>query len=310
MMRCTFLLTVAALALLVSSCDHQPSAASQQPNSPAATTAISTQIFQVNGVIVGLPPGQKSVRIRHEEIPDYMPAMTMPFDVLDTNELTGLAVGDPVSFRMSVTETDGWIDQIKKRKLDLAEMNSTIMPANAPLRIVRDVEPLAEGDSLPDYRFTNQLCQAVQLKDYRGDALAITFVFTRCPYPTFCPLMSRNFQQIYESLQQNTAAPTNWHLIEITIDPDFDTPERLKSYAATYHADPQRWSFLTGALIDITALTEQFGMQFMRDAGGGISHNLRTVVIDANGRVQKIIAENKWTPDELVAEIIKAAGTR
>ena len=175
------------------------------------------------------------------------------------------------------------------------------------MRIVREVEPLAEGDLLPDYRFTNQLGRVVSLSELRGNAVAITFIFTRCPFPTFCPLMTSNFKSVHELLAKNSAAPTNWQLLEITIDPEFDTPERLKAHAGMLKANAARWSFLTGTLMDVTALSEQFGLQFTREPGGGISHNLRTVVIDAAGRVQKIIPENKWTPQELAEELMKAA---
>jgi protein SCO1/2 len=305
-----FLLVAIVVGLGVVSCDRKSPAPTGEPNPAPAVSMTTTQVFQVNGVIVELIPTEKSVRIRHEEVPDYMPAMTMPFEVLNTNELAGLNVGDPVAFRMTVTETTGWIDQIKQRVVDPAELNQIILPANAPLRIVRDVEPLAVGDLLPDYWFTNQLGRAVSLAGFRGKALAITFIFTRCPYPTFCPLMSNNFKAAYAALRQNSSAPTNWHLLEITIDPEFDTPERLKAYAATYQADPQHWSFLTGPLIEVTAITEQFGLQFTREPGGGINHNLRTIVVAPSGRVQKIIPENKWTADELVAEVLKATAKR
>lgn len=300
-------ISATVVGLGVVSCEPKSPSPTKVGSSAPATSVTTTQVFQVNGVIKELWPAEKSARIRHEEITNYMPAMTMVFDVLDTNEFAGLAAGDPVTFRMTVTETTGWIDQIKKRAVDPTELNKIILPANAPLRIVREVEPLAVGDLLPDYRFTNQLGQAVNLAAFRGQALAITFIFTRCPFPTFCPQMSSNFKAVHDTLRQNANAPTNWHLLEISFDSDFDTPERLQAYAAKYQPDPQRWSFLTGALIDVTALTEQFGLQFTREPDGSISHNLRTVVIDASGRVQKIIAENKWTAEELVAEVIKAA---
>ena len=190
------------------------------------------------------------------------------------------------------------------------DANAASIPANAPIRIVRDVEPLDVGDLLPDYRFTNQVGQAVSLSQFRGQALALTFIFTRCPFPTFCPLMSNNFQKAQDALLANPNAPTNWHLLTISFDPEFDTPGQLKAYAARQHADPARWDFLTGTLVDITALSEQVGLQFWRDPAGGINHNLRTVVVDARGRVQKIFIENKWTVEELTDEIIKAAGNK
>jgi protein SCO1/2 len=263
-------------------------------------------MFQVKGVVMAVKPEEKTVRIRHEEIPGYMEAMTMPFEVKDTNELAGLGEGDTVTFRMMVTETDGWIDQIKK--LDVPTVNT--LPANSGIRIVRDVEPLEVGDLLPEYTFTNQLGQAVSLSQFRGKALAFTFIFTRCPFPTFCPLMSNNFRAIRDALKNHPNAPTNWHLLTISFDPDFDTPEVMKRYAASYDADPANWSFVTGTLIDITALSEQVGLQFWREPSGNINHNLRTVVVDAQGRLQKIYPENKWTTAELTEELIRAAGAK
>lgn len=291
---------LAALAALALSCGREQSVA---PATPAAAQS-TQQVFQVKGVVVELMPAEKSVRIKHEEIPDYMPAMTMPFDVRDTNELAGLEAGDTVAFRMTVTETDGWIDQIEK----LLVPRTNTLPTTGRFRFVREVEPLNIGDAMPEYRFTNQLGQAVSLSQFRGQAYALTFIFTRCPYPTFCPLMSNNFRQAQDALLKMANAPTNWHLFTLSFDPEWDTAERLKNYAAGLRHDPKHWSFLTGDLVDITAITEQTGLYFARETDGvGISHNLRTVVVDAQGRVQNIMPENKWTAEELVAEIVKAA---
>jgi protein SCO1/2 len=259
----------------------------------------------VKGVVVELDEDGKNVKIKHEEIPGYMVAMTMLFEARPTNELSGLAAGDTVSFRMSVTDTDGWIDQITK--LNVAPVTNTL-PTTGRVRVVRDVEPLNVGDPMPEYHFTNQLGQAVSLSQFRGQALAISFIFTRCPFPLFCPLMSRNFEEVQKKLLAQPNAPTNWHLLTITFDPEYDTPPRLKGYAKQYNANPAHWSFLTGALIDITAITEQCGLLFWRESDGvNISHNLRTAVVDAQGRVQKILPENKWTSEELAQEIVKAA---
>lgn len=287
----------------MSSCGKSSSDGTGQAPAIARVQA-TEQIFQVKGAVIELHPEEKTARIRHEEIPGYMKAMTMSFDVRDTNELAGLEAGDTVTFRMTVTDTDGWIDQIKK--LNVPRVST--LPTTGPFRFVRDVEPLNIGDLLPEYHFTNHLGQPVSLSQFRGQALSITFLFTRCPYPTFCPLMASNFEQVQQQLLATPNAPTNWHLLTISFDPDWDTPPRLKAYAERFHCDPRHWSFLTGELIDITAITEQFGQQFWRGGPGeGISHNLRTVVVGARGRVQAIIRENKWKPEELTAEILKAA---
>jgi protein SCO1/2 len=257
----------------------------------------------VRGVVLELRPTERMVRIRHEEIPGYMAAMTMPFEVRDTNELAGLEAGDTVVFRLNVTATEGWIDRI--RKLDAPKSN--LLPTRGPFRFVRDVEPLRPGDPLPRYVFTNQFGRAFSTEDFKGRALAITFIFTRCPFPTFCPRMSEHFAEVQRRLLARAGGPTNWHLLTISFDPDYDTPEVLRRYAEARGADPAHWTFATGDLVDITAIGEQFGLEFWRDAGGGINHNLRTAVVDARGRVQTIWPENKWTPDELVEELLKAA---
>jgi protein SCO1/2 len=260
------------------------------------------QIFQLKGLIVEVKPLEKSVTIKHEEVPGYMAAMTMPFEVKDTNMLTGLEAGDPVSFRLIVTDTSGYIDRIQK-----AGPKTNAPPTTGPFRLVRDVEPLKVGDLLPEYHFTNELREPFSLSEFKGQALAIEFLFTRCPFPTFCPLMADNFAAAQTNLLAMTNGPTNWRLLTISFDPEFDTPEVLKTYAENHHYNPARWTFATGELMDITALGEQFGLAFWRDEAGSISHNLRVAVIDASGRVQKILTGNQWTPDELVAELVKAA---
>jgi len=294
------LLAAAFLPLTASSCRQQ--GASIPP--PPTVAKTNLQIYQVKGVIRELVPERKKVKIAHEEIPNYMEAMTMMLDVRDTNELAGLQMGDTVSFRMLVTDDDGWIDQLKK----IEGPRTPLPPEPATFRRVRDVEPLAVGDMLTDYTFTNSLGRIVQLSEFRGRALAITFIFTRCPFPTFCPRLSSSFSEAAEKLKATANGPTNWHLLSITIDPEFDTPARLQGYAQRYKADSNHWDHVTGALIDITAISEQFGLQFWRaKPDDPINHNVRTVVVDATGRIQWITPETDWKPDTLVEQMIRAA---
>ena len=301
-MKHNLLPLLAAVLLLVAGASCRPEGASVSPPPSAARTNLQT--YQVKGVIQELLPGKKKVRIAHEEIPNYMEAMTMMFDVRDTNGLAGLQLGDTVSFRMLVTDDDGWIDQLKK----LDGPRTPLPPEPATFRRVREVEPLAVGDKLPDYTFTNTLGRPVRLAEFQGRALALTFIFTRCPFPTFCPRLSSNFSEAAEKLKAMANGPTNWHLLSITIDPEFDTPERLSDYAQRYKGDPTHWDHLTGALIDITAISEQFGLQFWRsNPNEPINHNVRTVVVDAAGLIQWITPENDWKSDTLVEQMVRAA---
>jgi protein SCO1 len=263
--------------------------------------------YRVKGVVQEVLPARQKVVIAHDKIPGYMEAMTMTFDVKNTNELAGLKPGDNISFRMLVTDDDGWIDQIKR-----LGTTTPVAAANAPanFRRAREVDPLKVGDTMPNYSFTNQLGQPVSLSDFKGQAVAFTFIFTRCPFPTFCPRMSQHFEAVQAQLKQMPNGPTNWHLLSITIDPQFDTPAVLKNYATQYHYDPKRWSFVTGELIDTTAIAEQFGLLFYRpdpNQAAGINHNLRTVVLTASGKIHKVIPENTWQPSEVAAALVEAA---
>jgi protein SCO1/2 len=304
-------LVAIGVAVLAVSCKREEGAETSQTNAVSHT---NQQVFQVKGVVISVKPNVKQVEIRHEAVTNYMPAMTMPFDVKDTNELAGLEPGSKVTFRMIVTDTEGWIDQIQKIAADTnsvpAAGGSNSVPANGLIRVARNVEPLDVGEALPEYQFTNQFGEAFRTSDFKGQALAITFLFTRCPYPNFCPRMANDFAEVQQKMEALSNGPTNWHLLTVSFDPEFDKPEVLKSYAQVWHYNPTKWTFATGDLVEVTALGEQVGLAFWHDETGSISHNLRTVVVDAAGRVQKIFTGNTWAPEEMVEEMVKAAGKK
>ena len=224
------------------------------------SAAASQQTFQVKGVVKELKPDGKTIVIQHEAIPNYMPAMTMPFEVRDTNELRGLQPGDIITFQMTVNDTNGWIHHIAK----LTAAKPSALPSRAGVFITHDVEPLDIGDPLPDYHFTNEFGQAVSTGQFKGQPLVFTFFFTSCPYPLFCPLLSSHFEDTQKKLLALTNAPPEWHLLSISFEPETDTPEVLKRYAERYHYDPAHWSFVTGGMIDLISISDQVGEQFSR----------------------------------------------
>ena len=293
-------LTVASVVGGLVSCAEKSSGEKPVPEARGSQT--STQIFSVKGVVKELKPDGRTIVIKHEEIPNYMAAMTMPFEARITNELAGLKPGDEVSFRLLVTDQEGWIDQITKTGVT----NVDEPPPRETFRRVRFVDPLNIGDAMPDYPFTNELGRAIHLGQFKGQALGLTFIYTRCPLPMFCLRMSSNFADAYKKLSSAPEAPQNWRLLSISFDPEHDKPEVLRSHAKRYEYGTNHWSFVTGALIDIDAITEQFGLMYPRE-GVGFNHNLRTVVVDAQGKVQKVFTGNEWKVEELVAEIVKAA---
>ena len=289
----------------------------QPPTAAAAET--NRQVFEVKGEIKEIKPNGRTAVIKHEEIPDFMPAMTMDLDVKDARELSGLKAGDQISFRMVVTSDDGWIENVRRLAStaptnagQTISINSTNGTNAGPLSFRRSpiVEPLNVGDAIPDYKFTNQLGAPLSLGQFKGQALGLTFIFTRCPFPTFCPRMNQNFQKAERQLKAN-AAVTNWMLLSVSFDPAWDTPERLRKYATPYVSDTNRWQFVTSDMWTVDGITEQFGMTFYRDTPTSLpNHNLRTVVIDTRGQIQKVFTGNEWTPEEFVEEMAKAAAVK
>jgi protein SCO1 len=236
-----------------------------------------------------------------------MGAMTMQFRVKDPKDFAGLQPGDLISFHLMVASHDGWIQNITVLSNSQPAAAAPLPAITSPeLQVTRAVAPLAVGDRLPDYHFTNELGQPVTFGHSQGQVIAFTFFFTRCPFPTACPLLSDNFAGVQETLPATPGAPANWHLFSVSFDPANDTPAVLQDYARRYHYDPAHWSFLTGSLADITELAGQFGQEFQND-GHTVSHNFRTVVIDADGRVRCIFPGNIWTSNDLVREMLKAS---
>ena len=253
-------------------------------------------MFPAKGVVKELNPDNKTVVISHEAISNYMAAMTMPFKVKDPKELAGLHRGDEISFRLQVTETESWVEHIAK--IGTVSLPPIQTPTNPP--VVRPNHPLL------DYKFTNELGYAVSLNDFRGQALAITFFYTRCPLPDYCPRLSKNFQAASQKLGSLPGAPANWHFLSISFDTEFDSPQMLKAYGNSYQYDPKHWSFLTGPADKIGELARQSGASYELDAGT-FNHNFRTLIVDASGHLQMVFPTGGDLSDEIVAEIIKAA---
>jgi protein SCO1 len=311
-MKCLSLVILALLALGASGCREkvvEPApAAAVTTNRPTANSP-DVKLYVVRGVVKKVDAADQTVSIEHEAIPNYMPTMTMPFKVKDLKDLAGLQPGDTIWFRLCVAPNESWIDKVTKEKKPAEPAPQAKAPEREPVRVARDVEPLKVGEVMPDYRFTNELGRTINLADFRGQALAFTFIFTRCPLPEFCPRMSRNFAEVCQKLLALPNGPTNWHLLTISFDPHFDTPAVLRGYAQAFQNDPERWNFVTGAMIDIDAITDQFELIIVK-RGNEWDHKVRTVVVDANGRIQKIIYGNEWKPDALVEEIVKAANVK
>jgi len=255
--------------------------------------------YTTRGVVRGFSPDRSTIEIQHENIPDFMPSMTMPFVARDAKEIADLRTGDAISFRMTVTQKDFWIDNVKKIRREEVDVSE---PKLAPAVSSENGRRLKEGDAMPLFSLINQNGERISLNTLRGQPFVLTFLFTRCPLPNFCPLMSNNFEELQTAIKGSSGALANTRLLSITLDPGFDTPEVLKTYAGYHHADPQIWSFATGDEKEIDGLTRAFSV-YRQTEGGTISHGLATALIDKDGKIAKLWRGNAWKPDEVIHEI-------
>jgi len=255
--------------------------------------------YDTRGVVRGFSPDRSTIEIQHENIPDFMPSMTMPFVTRDPKQIADLRTGDAISFRMAVTKKDFWIENVKKIRRE--DVNVAEPKRTSPVSADRDAR-LTEGDKMRPFSLTNQNGERISLDTFHGNSLVLTFVFTRCPVPNFCPRMSNNFGELQETIKSSTGTLANARLLSVTLDPAYDTPKILSDYAAFHHADSKIWSFATGDEKEIDSLTRAFSV-YRQNEGGTISHGLATALINKEGRIDKIWRGNAWTPAEIIKEI-------
>jgi protein SCO1 len=228
-----------------------------------------------------------------------MPGMTMPFTVKPSSLLSGVRAGDLVTATLVVEEVDAYLSAVDKT-------GTAPLPAEPP----PPDEPLAlqPGQPVEDAALVDQDGRPFFFSGLKGHRVALTFIYTRCPLPDFCPLMDRQFQSLQKTIAA-TPALSDVRLVTVTLDPAYDTPAVLKPYATKLQADTARWSFLTGDVKAVNAFGTQFGLYIEHDPDTPIEiiHNLRTAVVDANGRLVKIHTGNSWTTTELLGDITAAA---
>jgi protein SCO1/2 len=262
--------------------------------------------FRTRGVIRDYPPGGKSLLVRHEEIPGYMPPMTMEFEVRHTNELRGLQIGDTITFQVVATEEDSWIEGIQRAATNEVRQPAEAAPTAASILRASLLKP---GERLPDAALLAEDGRAIKLSDFEGKALAFTFIFTRCPLPTFCPRMNQNFYRAREILAREKGL-TNWHFLSISFDPGFDNPGVLSRYAWSYRGENSNgWLFASADTNVLAGMSPLLDFRFANESGS-FQHNLRTVVLDPQRRIFKHFEGNSWKASEL-ADAMKeaAAGT-
>jgi protein SCO1/2 len=267
----------------------------------ACSHTAPTKQYTVVGQIIAVAPERPQVTIKHEDIKGFMPGMTMTFDVTDAALLEATQPGDLVQATLVVGETAAHIASIQKTgHAPLAEAPPASLPPT-----------LAAGDLVADAALLDQAGMPRRLADFRGHRVALTFIYTRCPIPNFCPLMNRHFAAVQRAIASR-ADLADVRLLSVTLDPAYDRPPVLQAEARQFQADPAIWTFLTGTPDTVKPFAEQFGIHSEVDDEDAtqLIHNLRTAVIDPNGRLVRITSGNDWTPADLLAQLTTASAPR
>ncbi len=251
--------------------------------------------YELRGQILGIEAERSEVLIKHENIDGFMPAMTMPFKVEDAALLADKQPGDLVTATLVVGEVEAHLSTLTKTGHAALDVPPPV--ADTP-RII------GLGDEVPDALLVDQDGQPRPFSGFRGHRVALTFIYTRCPLPEFCPMMDRHFAAVQKAVKA-TPSLADVRLVTMTMDPAHDTPAVLKPYAQKRGADPAVWSFVTGEPDEAARFASQFGLYVERnpDSAIDITHNLVTAVVDAEGRLVKRHTGNDWTPAELVADL-------
>jgi protein SCO1/2 len=258
--------------------------------------------YELAGQVLAVDPARQEVTVKHEDIAGFMPGMTMPFKVRDRAALEARVPGELIRATLVVGTDESHLEDI------VHVGNAPIVGAPAP----RTFDLLQPGQPLPDGPFLDQDGTARRLSDWRGKALAVTFVYTRCPLPDFCPLMDRHFAAVQTQVASDPELRDRIQLVSVSFDPDFDRPAVLKQHAARAGADPALWSFVTGSRDEIDRFASRFGVSIVRGTAAGqeIVHNLRTAVVDRDGRLVTVLPGNDWQPAGLLNELRRAVDAR
>lgn len=261
--------------------------------------ASEAQQYDLRGQILAVRPDAGEVLIKHEDIKNFMPAMTMPYKVRDTGLLAGKAPGDLVTARLMVGRDEAWLATLDKTgTAPLAEAAS--IPAAAFVRVLKP------GDEIPDATLIDQSGDRVPLRDWRGTAFAITFIYLRCPLPEFCPLLDRRFAEVQRAIAADAGLRGRARLLSISFDPEADTPAQLQAHAAKLGADEDIWRFATLPRDEVDRFAATFGVNVIREADRTITHNLRTLVISADGRVVSAREGSEWTASAIAEDLQQA----
>lgn len=242
-------------------------------------------------------PERQSLTIKHEDIPGYMPGMTMTFAAAAPELIAGREAGELVKATLEVGATSS--------RLTAVEVTGKAPITAIPAELALAEGLIAEGDTLPGAMFLDQHGRARQLAEWRGAPVAITFTYTRCPLPDFCPRIDRKFAGLQKAIAADPSLAGRVKLLTISFDPDYDTPPVLNAHARTLGANEDVWTFATGDRAQVELFAARFGVAVTREGAeaADIVHNLRTIVAGGDGTVRALYSGADWDPAQVLAAL-------
>jgi protein SCO1/2 len=258
------------------------------------------KVYHLRGKVVSTNAAKGEVTLNHEAIPGFMEAMTMPYKLQDASILGELHPGDVITADLIVhVNPDG------ETMLDHIVVVAQAKPDYTPAVSYHVPAP---GDTVPDFKLRNQDGRPIHLGQYRGKALVVTFIYTRCPSPDFCPRVTRNFAALEKMMAANPRLYAETHLLSVSFDPEHDTPERLRAYGATYMGSDAKnafahWEFAVPDKPVLAEMARFFDLGMTENADTTITHTLSTTLIGASGKVVRFYPGNEWTPEQVLADV-------
>lgn len=260
----------------------------------SAEKSRSARTYALRGEVVGIDREMGDVQIRHEEVPGLMPAMTMPFDLKGNPALEDLRVGDRIEARLVIDA-----DRSRLEDLTVVEMADPLESARAEgLTDFGKPVLLEPGEIVPDFNMTTQDDTVIRLSDLRGHVVVLTFIYTRCPFPDYCPLMDRKFADLARRVRLLGSQGDATRLLSISFDPEHDTSEVLRKHAKLVGAAPPLWSFAVASHEELRKIAAPLGLSYS-PVSGEIMHSLSTAVISKQGRLVLLERGNTWKVEDV-----------
>ena len=296
--RLAFIAAMALCASLLAACN--------QSSKPAAETSANPEAkrYPLKGKVVSLDAPTGEANVDAEAIPGFMDAMVMSYKVKDPSQFAKLAVGDSITADVVVQGDQYWLENVKV----------VASSGNPPPKPAAALHIPETGEAVPNFQLINQSGKRIFLQQYRGKTLLLTFIYTRCPFPDYCPRVSHEFAQVNTQLETTPALYKSTHLLSISFDPVHDTPKVLRAYGFACASTNKptlfnHWEFAASPASQLPALANFFGLTY-KEEGGLITHSLSTAVIGPDGRILKWYHGNDWQASDLMKDVTGSTRAR